>query len=551
MYDYNWTLVLISIMVAIFASLVALDIGRLLLISDQKIKFKWIATGSMILGLGIWSMHFIGMLAFQLPIDVTYNLPIVLISVVPALVASALTLYMISLPGRSLKRLTVGALILSSGILSMHYIGMEAMQMEALLRYDTAIWWLSVLIGYAASFMGLYVLFNSAKIGKRNISKVLSAIVIGVGIVLIHYIGMAAAMFTYAPGHSHAVNTGIDHTYLGYGVSAAAFYILSLTYKSVNLDRKILVQARDSELRFQSLIESAHDAIFVTDQEGHIVQWNSGAVRLFGYTQEAIAEKSLYLIIPEELHSSYREFIHSFLTVEEDIALNRTMETTGLDINKNKIPIEVSIGTWATEEGKFLSYIVRDITERKQTEAKIRDLVYLDTLTNLPNRRLFNERLDSTIQRASDSNMPFSLLYLDVDNFKWVNDRLGHPVGDQLLIQVTERLTPNLRPHDTLARLGGDEFIFLLADADQHYTESFAKEILLCFETPFELANESIHVSPSIGISMYPNDGRDSETLVKRADIALYVVKDDGKNNYQFFNAEKDASNRNEEIIET
>lgn len=542
-YEYNWSLVLLSILVAVFAAMVALDLGRLLSITTPAGRRRLIFTGALILGVGIWSMHFIGMLALELSVEVTYNVPIVLLSVLPALFGSGITLYLISQPTKAKWHLPVAALVFALGILVMHIIGMEAMQMAAVIDYD---WWLVAaagVVGYVTSYVGLSLLINSERIVKSHLMKLASAVFMGIGIVLIHYIGMAAAIFASSPNHSHGIGTGVNSTYLGYGVSMAAFYLLSLMYKSVNMDRKLLIQSLESEMKFQALIESAHDAIIVCTTDGRIVQWNKGAERLFGYPKKEIIGDSIFKVVPKKTHATYQVNVAEFLQAEDTSNFQRMKETTGIAQDKSEIPIEVSIGSWTIADEHFISFIARDITDRKQQEAQMKDLIYLDDLTGLPNRRMYKQRLQSMLIRAKERDMQFAILYLDLDNFKSVNDTYGHFIGDKLLIEVSMRIYKKLGFYDTLARIGGDEFLFLLTDTDEIKTSQFAEWLVSCFDDPFVIEGVKHSISPSIGISMYPGDGDDAETLVRNADAALYWVKENGKNGYHFYSHGEELDN--------
>ena len=534
-YDYNWSLVVLSVLVAIFAAMVALDLSRLLSITTPVGRQRLILTGSILLGVGIWSMHFIGMLALKLPIDVTYNVFLVVISVLPAFLAGGITLYLISLPEAPRWRVPVSALIFSVGILAMHMLGMEAMEMPAFLNYT---WWmlaLAAVVGYVTTYIGLSLLANSERISKNRYTKLGSAVFMGFGVVLIHYLGMAAVMFVFDPTHSHGTGVVVNTTYLGYGVSVAAFYLLSIMYKSVSMDRKLLVQSIESELKFQALIESAHDAIIVIAAEGKIVQWNKGAERLFGYPKKDIVGDSIFKVVPKKTHATYQLNVAEFLQTDETSDFQRMKETTGIAQDGSEFPIEVSIGSWKIAEEQFISFIIRDITDRKQQEAQMKDLIYLDDLTGLPNRRMYTQRLQSMLIRAKERNRQFAILYLDLDNFKSVNDRYGHLVGDKLLVEVSKRIYKKLGFSDTLARIGGDEFLFLLTDTDERQTTEFAEWLISCFHAPIVIEGVKHVVSPSIGISMYPEAGEDAETLVRNADIALYWVKEHGKKGFHFY----------------
>lgn len=542
-FTYNWPLVILSIVVAMFAAFVALDISSRLAISKQGLKRRWILSGAIVMGLGIWAMHFIAMLAFHLSMEVTYSVPIVILSILPALVSCWVAFRIISRPTNSWKRLFVGAFFIGLGIISMHYIGMEAMQMGADIRYDPLLFALSALIAFATSLAALYLLFLLRGLPNFHWGKFGSAVLMGLAVAGMHYTGMAAATFTPMENHAHGGASSMNSTLLGYAVGFGAMLILSLAYNSVRIDRRIAAQSDESELKFQSVIESANDAIIVADHTGSISQWNKGAERIFGHSAKNMIGEKLDLIIPPHYRKKHRDGMNRFYQSRTPKVIGKTLELEGLRKDGSVFPIEISLGTWETEDGVFFSSIIRDITERKLADEKISSLVYLDPLTGLPNRRLFNDRLASTLSRASENQQLFSLLYLDIDHFKLVNDTFGHATGDQLLIEVTERLQKHADERDTISRLGGDEFILLLPQTDSTKAAEFAQQVLDCFNEPFQFNGEEVFITPSIGISLYPTDGEDAETLIKNADLALYRVKEEGKNNYQFF-----TKDMNEEV---
>jgi diguanylate cyclase (GGDEF)-like protein/PAS domain S-box-containing protein len=177
-----------------------------------------------------------------------------------------------------------------------------------------------------------------------------------------------------------------------------------------------------------------------------------------------------------------------------------------------------------------------DFTERKREEEAIRHMAYRDALTGLPNRVVFTDRLQVALSRAKRNQVRLAVLLLDLDRFKDINDTLGHTVGDQLLQAVGNRLPGLLRSSDTVARLGGDEFIILLPDiAQAHDGPSVARKILRAFQKPFSVNRRNVHVTPSIGIAIYPDNAEDSDTLMKNADLAMYRAKERGRNNYQCY----------------
>ena len=311
-----------------------------------------------------------------------------------------------------------------------------------------------------------------------------------------------------------------------------------LTLASVRSDRRLEMQSEESEMKFQSVIESAKDAIIVADFQGAIVQWNQGAETIFGYSEKEILGRNISVIIPDRFKEAHNKGMEAYRKTREPHVIGSTVELTGSRKDGSEFQLEMSVGTWETEKGVFFSSVIRDITERKASEDKINDLVYLDPLTGLPNRRLFNDRLDSLLRQADERGLNFSLFYMDLDNFKMINDRFGHSIGDLFLQSVASRLEAQISPKDTLSRLGGDEFILLLPNTEYSKAADRAQELIKALNAPFRFENEEIFTSVSVGISMFPFDGDDSETLVKNADIAMYQAKEGGKNAFQFFTRE-------------
>jgi diguanylate cyclase (GGDEF)-like protein/PAS domain S-box-containing protein len=188
--------------------------------------------------------------------------------------------------------------------------------------------------------------------------------------------------------------------------------------------------------------------------------------------------------------------------------------------------------------GEMLYYegSLEDITERKRAQETIKHMAYHDALTGLPNRRLLSDRLNIAMAHAHRHQQKLAVMLLDLDHFKEVNDSLGHSTGDRLLQVVGERLTGLLRKGDTVARMGGDEFMVLLPEvAGAEGAAEVAQKILESIREPYVFDDHELHITTSVGIAMYPNHGEDADTLMKNADIAMYRVKDEGRNNYQLW----------------
>lgn len=300
-------------------------------------------------------------------------------------------------------------------------------------------------------------------------------------------------------------------------------------------DFKQVAQALEaSEGRFKALTESAMDIVTVLDADG-IIRYQSPSVRhLLGFEPAAMIGLCQFDIIHRDDVASMRENFSELLSKGQ---MQRAIEFRVRSHDGEWRTLE-SIGKNCFDIPEVRGVIVntRDITDRKNIEKRIQHLAFHDALTGLPNRSLMQDRVSQAIGRAERSTKRFAVMFIDIDNFKNVNDTLGHDVGDELLRQIAARLIESVRTHDTIARQGGDEFIVLLDQLDGHHGATrVAQKILDALRAAFKLGASDQHVSGSIGIALYPDDGRDPPTLLKNADTAMFHGKALGKNTYQFF----------------
>ncbi|OPY70199.1 MAG: putative diguanylate cyclase YegE [Syntrophorhabdaceae bacterium PtaU1.Bin034] len=285
---------------------------------------------------------------------------------------------------------------------------------------------------------------------------------------------------------------------------------------------------RESEERYRSLFDGSRDAIYITSGDGTFIDVNEAFLSLFGITREALRTtnaKSAY--VTQADCETFKKIIK-----EDGYVKDFEIRLKG---NKGIMYCLITVNTKRNEKGEIVEYqgIIRDVSATKKSEQTIRRLAYHDALTRLPNRVLFNDRLRVAMARASREKKRVAVMMLDLDKFKSVNDELGHKVGDALLKTVARRLGRVLRKSDTVARMGGDEFLIILPDiVDESDATIVAIKILEAFGFPFELDKSPLSVTTSIGIAIYPRDGRDIETIVKNADIAMYYAKGNGRNKF-------------------
>jgi diguanylate cyclase (GGDEF)-like protein/PAS domain S-box-containing protein len=302
-----------------------------------------------------------------------------------------------------------------------------------------------------------------------------------------------------------------------------------------------MVKQRTAELNkanqtLSVLIKASPLAIFVFDTEGKVRLWNPAAEATFGWSEAEVLDQP-FPLVPEERRETFRVGYEGALAgkVVTDYQTRRRRKDGSL------IDVNVWMAALYDAHGEIsgIMAIVADITERVQAAARINYLAYHDTLTTLPNRVSFEERLIEAVARAAADNESLAVMFLSLDRFKKFNDTLGHTVGDQLLKSVADRLRPHMREGDTLARFGSDEFSFLLTGINKAEDAArLAREFQSILDAPFYVEGHELYVTSSIGICLCPMDGRDSQELLKSAGSALYRAKKSGGSNYQFYTAD-------------
>jgi diguanylate cyclase (GGDEF)-like protein/PAS domain S-box-containing protein len=311
------------------------------------------------------------------------------------------------------------------------------------------------------------------------------------------------------------------------------------TYEDITESKQGEQALRISEKRYRLLFERNLAGVFRTTLEGRVLECNHAAARIFGYdSPEEVLAVPVASLYPT---ASDREAFLRALKSEKSLT-NHEMRFR----RKNGDSVWVMLNISLVEDDSGIARIVEgtfvDITERKIAEERVQSLAYYDVLTGLPNRILLRDRLSNALATARRQNHKVALLFLDLDRFKIINDSLGHSVGDLLLQDVAERLKRCAREQDTVSRLSGDEFLIVLtAVKDGADTAVAAERFMDAMAAGFVIQGHSLSISCSLGISVFPEHGADSETLIKNADAAMYKAKDGGRNNFQFFTADMSA----------
>jgi len=313
-------------------------------------------------------------------------------------------------------------------------------------------------------------------------------------------------------------------------------------------NRRMHAQLRESEKLHRYIVNKSPDIVYILDSQGRFTFINKRVETLLGYKmKEIIGRHYSELIHEEDLDKAQFKFNERRTGKRASINIELKLKCKNNDQTRNfdnrLLPIEInSVGVYRSQDEvkskKFVGTygIARDISDRIEAEEIIRFQAYHDMLTRLPNRTLLKDRLHQAIAHAKRNQSNLSVMFLDLDRFKVINDTLGHLVGDRLLQAVAMRLRHCLREGDTLARIGGDEFTLLLPEVNSKQdAEVIASKIIKSLKLPFKIDTHELFVSTSIGISQYPDDGQTMESLLKHADIAMYSVKGRGKNGYDFY----------------
>ncbi|MER0239550.1 EAL domain-containing protein [Fulvimarina sp. MAC8] len=296
--------------------------------------------------------------------------------------------------------------------------------------------------------------------------------------------------------------------------------------------RRLSTVEVDGHRRFDAVAESAADAIICGDGDHHILYWNGAAERMFGYTAAEAIGQSLDIIVPERYRSMHAAGVRRAAAGLPTKLVGSLVTLPSVHRDGTEFPIELSLSHWMEAGEHRFGAIIRNITERLNHEAELKHAAEYDALTELPNRRVLHERLE----RASAENRSVSLIMLDLDGFKDVNDSLGHAAGDDVLKLVAARLQKGLGTEGLACRLGGDEFVVLLEDrADPFQAVELAKRLVKAIEAQMEMGERAVYVGASAGVSIITGRGWDTSLPMERSDLALYRAKSDGRGTVRLF----------------
>jgi diguanylate cyclase len=532
--SYDWRLVALSIVIAGVAAYVALTLGERVAHRGGRERL-WLVGGAVAMGGGIWSMHFTAMLAFHLPLPVRigYDIPIVAVSLLAAVLASGIALFVVSRAKMGLRAWCTGGVLMGSGIAAMHYIGMAAMQMPASIRWDGRVVALSVAIAVLVSLVALRLVFmlrGSGVQGNRR-RRALAAVVMGFAVAGMHYTGMAAASFVPAAGRFDADDV-MASTLRGGPIFVVTFLILAFVLAMAGLDRRLSAKENalaKSERYFRMVIANAPVILIALDADGTVRVAEGRDLASLGHTADTMIGKSFFKLYDDE----------TALVAQARRALAGETYTSygtvhGVVIETRWTPLRAPAG-----EVSGAVAVATDITERRRAEVALKHQALYDALTDLPNRMYLNDRLKEALHANGAAAKPFGLALIDLDRFKEVNDTLGHHVGDVLLKKVADRIARALRETDVAARLGGDEFAVMLPFATESEAIEAVRRLLTVLSRPYVVDGRTLEITGSVGLAFYPEHGTDPAILLRHADVAMYIAKRDHRG-YAVYDAAQD-----------
>jgi diguanylate cyclase (GGDEF)-like protein len=431
--SHNPFLVLLAYLVACAAGFGTLDMAeRVGHVEDPTARRHWRWLGAGCLAGGIWSTHFISMLAFQAPIAIHYELMMTFASLVIALIASLFAMQTLSHSHLRLHQYLLASVWMGSGIALMHYVGMAAMRSQAQVYFETRLFIASVAIAIGASLAAL-LLSSYLRNGTgvfHLLLKYAASLVLGAGILSMHFTGMAAMQMLVPNGADLSLPADNNPIQLGLSVAVITLLVIGSSVSAALADKKL--QHKERDLRRVNAL----------------------------------------------------------------------------------------------------------LSELDQARASLQQVAHFDALTNLLNRRGFNQIFAEKVAEKTRSQGMMAVIFLDIDHFKRINDSLGHDAGDQLLKVLAANIKGSIRSHeDVVARFGGDEFCILINIHHRDEARHLAQRIMQQMKEPIELAGRRMVMTTSIGISLFPEDGQTCEELLKTADLALYQSKEAGRNSLNFFSS--------------
>ena len=514
--------------VCLLASVTAVTLLRRAIATGGRMRLAWLGAGAVAFGGGVWATHFIAMLAWLPTSGIGYSVPLTALSLVRAVIGSLLG-FALAVRGRPHGWTVVaGGLVLGSAIGAMHFTGMLALRPADLVAFAPAYVVAALAAGCAFGIAALWAV--------RNRWLAVASLLAALAVCLLHFLAMTGTAI--APLGDRAPSAPLlSDGPLAVAVAALSMLVLSLALFGAVIDRHLAQRARAEAGRLRRFADATFEGLLFL-RDGVVIDANAVLCALLGRPRSTLLGRP-----PEWLLG-----LPGGLDV---LRQGGTTEAELVDAAGVRRPVELLGRVVGTGPHPDTVVAVRDLSDRKLAEQRIQHLAHHDGLTGLPNRTLFRDRLAQAIALAERTERGMALLCVDLDGFKAVNDLLGHPVGDAVLIEVGNRLATCLRESDTVARLGGDEFAVVQCFAEQpRGAAALAERVVRLLAEPFDVADQRVCIGTSVGIALFPSDAHAPDALLRNADLALYRAKHDGRGVYRFFEQAMDDRLQQRRILE-
>ncbi len=529
-HEHDLRLVAVSAVICVLGCLTTTTLLARAGKSARRDGRPWLVAAAIVFGCSVWSLHFVAMLAFMPGQEMAYDLGLTALSIVVAAGGALMALFAWKAPVTRPGCVGLAGVLLGLAISGMHYVGVAAMTFSGFLIFDRDYVVASVVVSIVFSVVAMARAADLTMMGRRfEVGGWLALAICG-----LHFTGMTA--ITVAPGATEATEgTILGTSSLAVAVGGVSVAILIAGMTSIMLQRHMSQRALRDMGRMRLMSNLAQEVLFI-HRDGVVLEVNSAGERLFKASADDIIGRPVLSLFAKD---SAPAIIRRERCPPSD---RRPEEMDFQTVDGSHVAVELSCQS-VDYLGKPATVVaLRDLTDRKRDEARIRHLARHDALTNLPNRYNLQERLDIALDTAAQEGNAIAVVYIDLDRFKPVNDLHGHAVGDALLVQASKRILAEIRSTDTLARIGGDEFVMILTSQPQPEKASIvATRIIEALRRPFQIEGHRIEIGASIGVSLYPEDGADADALMRAADAAMYRVKEEGRGSVRFYEAAMNA----------
>ncbi|MDB5404398.1 MAG: diguanylate cyclase [Rhodopila sp.] len=508
--DHNLGLVALACLVCVLATNTSL---RLLVPrGDGSRRNSAIRTGAAILAFstGVWTTHFVSMLAYQPGVPVSFDVPLCVLSLVIAIVGTAVAFTIQPRERGANGSIIASGLTLAAGIGAMHFVGMRSMQVPGVIHYAADLVIASLAAGALCSIAAMWLLT------RRTVGW--ASVFLTLAVAFTHFIAMGSLTLDLVGG-INVPSFGIPKPELVMAAAGACFLILTLALTASILDQHLTDRLTKEARRFRALADATFEGL-IFERDGRIVDANRAMCELAGTDAASLIGRSLSDLIPGiELPQTER---------------GRPVEQTVRLPDGQTLPVEI---LWRSGPDRGERVVaVRDISREKAAEGQIERMVRFDPLTGLANRELLEQQLQRALALSDRTTIGLALLYVDLDRFESVSETLGHHVAEQILVQTARRLENTVREVDTVARVGRDQFIIIQTLTEQAVdAAALPDRIIAEMALPFTIDDQPIVVTASIGVALYPADGTLAQELIKNAVLAVRQAKNDGRGRWRYF----------------